>query len=126
MPGRRDILDVYVRLVGASLSQTSLYVHKAFISVALPPEDSEHWRMLTGASLQKKPATHYLLVRDKQLADPKAHLQAKAAAVTSVAYYRDIYIGEPGRPGAGEAYTATCPDCFAKLSVTGKCFCSDD
>lgn len=116
----------YVRLVGADLSQTSLYVHKGFVSVALPPEESPHWETATGASLQKKPATHYLLIRQPQLGRQVARAASVDAAVFSVENYRDVYIGVSGEPGATETYRAACPACFAELSVTGKCFCSAD
>lgn len=116
----------YVRLVGADQAQTSLYVHKAFVSIALPPDESKHWSLLTGASLQKKPATHYLLVREKQLTDPRSCALAVAAAVASIVKYREVHVGAVGVSGTGEGYSATCPKCFEKLSVNGKCSCVDD
>lgn len=116
----------YVRLVGADLSQTALYVHKGFVSIALPVEESARWERATGASVQQKPATHYLLVRQPQLADEEARAAAINAAVYSVKHYREVHIGEPGKEGWSETYTATCPKCFQVLSVTGKCSCSDD
>jgi hypothetical protein len=117
----------YVRLVGADQSQTSMYVHKGFVSIAVPPDRSAHWSALTGASVQQKPATHYLLVRQKQLGDAASREQALEAAVESVEHYRDVHIGEPGKQGfEGSPYLAICPGCFQELSVTDKCVCSDD
>src|SRR4051794_36498034 len=73
----------YVRLVGADLSQTSLYVHKGFVSIALPTDISAHWETATGAALQKKPATHYLLVRQAELDDEPSRAAALDAATFS-------------------------------------------
>ena len=116
----------YVRLVGADLSQTALYVHKGFVSIALPVDTSARWERATGASVQQKPATHYLLVRERQFQDTTARAGAVHAAVFSVGHYREVHIGVPGEPGHADIYRATCPACFAELSVIGKCFCSDD
>lgn len=116
----------YVRLVGADLSQTALYVHKGFVSIALPVDESARWERLTGASVQKKPATHYLLARERQFQDTTARAGVVDAAAFSVEHYREVHTGVPGEPGHADTYRAICPACFAELSVIGKCFCSDD
>lgn len=115
----------YVRIVGADLSRTSLYVHKGFVSIALPTDENGRWERATGASVQKKPATHYLLVRERQLDEESSRAAALDAAVFSVEHYREVYIGGPGEPGTADTYRAACPSCFEELAVNGTCICSD-